>query len=444
MKTTRKLGLSFALLGALLLGGCGGGGGGSTSAGTQPQTTNPTPNGNGGTGGTQGGSSNGSSGSTTGSTSTTAPTSVPAPSTTANQVPIVAGGLDIGTINRLLVSVTVCLPGTSTCQTIPNVVVDSGSFGLRLLASSLNSTMLQGMQPIASGSGTLNQCSMFAGGNLWGSVRRADVKLAGEVASNIPVQVVADGMSPEPSACANSGSSMASSGALGGNGLIGVGQLAQDCGPYCVSVTSNPYYYTCNNGACAATTVALNNQVVNPIAQFASDNNGVLITLPSVPPHGAASAAGAMTFGIDTQQNNKILNLGGLTAYNYDTVQISYKGTAYGGLFDTGSAMNYFTDSSIPPCSSYAMFCPANDLNLVASIGPRSIPFVVGNGSVLVSQNPPAGIIPALAGNVGDASISGMSGLFDFGLPFFMGRTVGFVITGAPTATNGAGPLVIF
>ena len=36
--------------------------------------------------------------------------------------------------NMVMTSVTVCVPGTGACQTIPNVQVDTGSCGLRLLA----------------------------------------------------------------------------------------------------------------------------------------------------------------------------------------------------------------------------------------------------------------------------------------------------------------------
>nr|WP_249193126.1 DUF3443 family protein [Burkholderia cenocepacia] len=37
--------------------------------------------------------------------------------------------------NVLYTSVTICMPGTSNCQTIDNVLVDTGSFGLRLFNS---------------------------------------------------------------------------------------------------------------------------------------------------------------------------------------------------------------------------------------------------------------------------------------------------------------------
>src|SRR5690242_8313720 len=37
--------------------------------------------------------------------------------------------------NGSFVSATICLPGTTTCQTIDHLLVDTGSFGLRILSS---------------------------------------------------------------------------------------------------------------------------------------------------------------------------------------------------------------------------------------------------------------------------------------------------------------------
>ncbi|MGC2819402.1 MAG: DUF3443 family protein, partial [Candidatus Sulfotelmatobacter sp.] len=37
--------------------------------------------------------------------------------------------------NGAFVNVTLCVPGTSTCQTIDEVLVDTGSFGLRIVSS---------------------------------------------------------------------------------------------------------------------------------------------------------------------------------------------------------------------------------------------------------------------------------------------------------------------
>ena len=72
----------------------------------------------------------GSSGSGSGTTTTTTQAS--------NQLAVtVSGGPSGNAVNTLYTTVTICVPGTTTCQTIDNIQVDTGSFGLRVLASVL-------------------------------------------------------------------------------------------------------------------------------------------------------------------------------------------------------------------------------------------------------------------------------------------------------------------
>src|SRR5215469_15188254 len=59
--------------------------------------------------------------------------------TGANVVPLTVDAGPTSTIqsDMAFASVTVCMPGTSTCQTIDHVQVDTGSEGLRLVSSSV-------------------------------------------------------------------------------------------------------------------------------------------------------------------------------------------------------------------------------------------------------------------------------------------------------------------
>lgn len=65
----------------------------------------------------------------------------------------------------LTTSVTVCVPGTSNCVTIDNVQVDTGSQGLRVLASQLPASLELPAVPATPPAGmanTLNgECSVF-------------------------------------------------------------------------------------------------------------------------------------------------------------------------------------------------------------------------------------------------------------------------------------------
>ncbi len=184
-------------------------------------------------------------------------------------------------VNEAFVSVTICVPNTSTCQTIPDVIVDTGSAGLRLTAPltiSLPQQMGSNSHPVA-------ECLPFLSGFSWGPVQTADIKIASETASAVPVQVMSDAAFPVPGACSNMGlQPIDTVAALGANGLLGVGLANQDCGPACApGTTSNPnLYYECPTTGCVATTEALAQQVANPVATFASDNNGVVIELPAV------------------------------------------------------------------------------------------------------------------------------------------------------------------
>ncbi len=55
-----------------------------------------------------------------------------------NVLPVVVnGGPTNNALNQLFASVTVCVPGTSNCQTISGILVDTGSVGLRVLSSAL-------------------------------------------------------------------------------------------------------------------------------------------------------------------------------------------------------------------------------------------------------------------------------------------------------------------
>src|SRR5450631_4162322 len=47
------------------------------------------------------------------------------------------GPQDIGYTNGLSATVTLCVPGTTTCQTFDHLLVDTGSVGVRVLESEL-------------------------------------------------------------------------------------------------------------------------------------------------------------------------------------------------------------------------------------------------------------------------------------------------------------------
>ena len=119
--------------------------------------------------------------------------------------------------NGLYTSVTVCVPGTSTCQTINDILVDTGSYGLRILAPAL--TLSLPAQTDASGN-PIGECAPFLAAFTWGPVATADVHITGETASNMPLQVIGAANFPAPPAdCPNGLPPADTVGSLGAYGI---------------------------------------------------------------------------------------------------------------------------------------------------------------------------------------------------------------------------------
>ena len=392
------------------------------------------------TAGCSGGSSTSSSGSGTGSGTNPSVSNVQAIS--VNTGPSAPAPLNSPYINGAFTTVTVCVPGSTTsCQTISGILVDTGSSGLRILSSALTISL---PQKTGSSGSPIVECLPFVDGITWGPVQTADMTIAGEEAKSLPLQVIgSSSFSTIPAGCTSFGAPEDDLATLGANGILGVGNFAQDCGSACtVSGASNPgLYYSCPASGCEVTTESLSNQVQNPVALFAKDNNGVIIELPAV--SGAeASVSGSLIFGIGTQSNN---GLGSATVYtidpstgNFTTV---FNGTSYGdaSFIDSGSNALYFLDSNttgIPTCADVSSwYCPAATQSLSATNqgtngASGSVNFVVGNADTLTA-NLSIGVANGLAGPD--------RGTFDWGLPFFFGRNVYTAIEGQNTPA-GTGP----
>jgi hypothetical protein len=374
----------------------------------------------------------GSSGSSSDSSTPAAPgnsggTSQPIPATASNTVPITVGPGAANFVNIPNVTVTVCAPGTTTCQTIDNIQLDTGSFGLRLASDAV--PQLLNSLPIAAASNTsqLAECTQFADGFTWGTIRTADVKIGGETASHIPVQIAGDlPASTVPAANCITGVEESTVSQLGANGILGVGVATADCGEGCL-VPSQSIYYSCPNGKnCTQVAVPVVQQVTNPVSQFATDNNGVIVQLPPLS-GGTGSATGTLVFGIGTQSNNTLTGVTSFPSDNAGDLFGSYKGeTGLQTIFDTGSNGIFFNDSTIANCTSTFtdFYCPTSTLNLAATVNGISgttaavVNFTVANAQKLAGGNSNFAL-NGLAGDIGN-----IPGLFDFGVPFFFGKHV--------------------
>jgi len=373
-------------------------------------------------------------------------------SNTANSVPLtVDSGPNGNALNIPFVSVKVCVPGSNVnCTTIDHIEVDTGSSGLRIIASQLGGLALP---QVTVGGSPLGNCVQFADTTFaFGAVQRADIILAGEKASAVPIQAIAaTGFTSVPASCVVNGNlsnNLNTVTALGANGIIGVGQFLQDCGQACVNGAVPGAYYSCPGGVCASTAVALASQLQNPVAMFPLDNQGVLITLPAVGVNGAATATGTLIFGIGTQANNVLGSATVVTTTASGTFTSTFNGTAYPGSFiDSGSNGYFFLDTpqsgltaclnanNPPNAPQFAGFyCPNSNAQFpftVSNQGTNNVPTAVNFGIVNIATFVNANPTFAAFSNAGGP----FPNAFDFGLPFFYGRSVFTGIEGQTVGT---------
>jgi hypothetical protein len=419
-----------------------------------------------------------------------APTTSTGPVNNTAQVMAFFGpaGQSAGFVNGIYVTVTVCQRGTTTCVQISNVLVDTGSIGLRVLSSALSPVSLS---QILQSNSPLLECIQYGDTSYsWGPMQLADVQIAGEKASNIPVQILGGTNLAAPSSCLTTPVNQSLPGSppgnentlqsLGANGILGIagnngssdGEGIVDCGSICNSSLSGNPYYICPGSNCTEVLVPTSVQAANPVAAFSSDKNGVMFTFPSVPSTGASTLSGTMNFGIATQSDNA---LGNVTVYSMDlcgslpTVtfnRVSYNdtscngtGSGLGGFFDTGSNALYVLDSntvhsfnnSIADCTNSnetGFYCVTGggtvtltNISLLGNgVGSGTISLNIMDANALFNTN--NSVFNDLGGDGFMSSPSTANDFFDFGSPFFFGRTV-FIgiggVTGVDSSTAPAG-----
>jgi hypothetical protein len=362
-------------------------------------------------------------------------------------------GRPVGYTNGLFATVTLCVPGTTLCNTIEHMLVDTGSVGVRVLES----LVTVGLPTATSSSGgDLAGCAPFVDGTAWGPLRRADVQLGNQTAAGLTVHLIGTGSYLMPDGCA--GSAITDLDTLGANGILGVGIYVEDCGPACALPASSPanpgVYYSCAaaTGTCTVTSVAAAEQVSNPVAALPVDNNGVIIVLPAIPAAGAPSVPGQLLFGIGTQANNGLGSaaLVTLDGYGFATTAFPAGGPAYASIVDSGSNGLFFLDSATTGLTQCAggfrdCYCPSAVTRLDAGLlGPSGgfarVDFTVTDASNL---NRAAWAFSNLAGPMPGFPFDSTLPAFDWGLPFFFGRAVFTAIEGRATP-GGPGPFLAF
>ena len=352
-------------------------------------------------------------------------------------------------VNIPYVSVTICIPGSqgaNQCATIDHMQVDTGSVGVRVLASALGSALAgslpaqTGATDDASGNAPIVECAQFNAGYTWGAVKRADVTIGSKVAGNMPIQVIADGKYSTLSDClSRGGTNLNTAAIMGANGVVGISPARRDYTAAATTALPATYYYCTSATSCTSTRVPLDTQIMNPVANFTSDNNGTVIRLPALPAGGQASVTGELVFGIGTQANNALPSNPNVLALTQDGYfSTTYKGGSYLSAIDSGSNANFFTDYTVPYSGDW--FVPPTTLSLSAILTgatsdstPVTVPFSLANGSSLLANQYAAY----------DSLGSPMYGMFLWGLPFFYGRSVYTALSNATIGTR-TGPFIAF
>ncbi len=359
-----------------------------------------------------------------------------------------------GAINHAYVTVTVCLPGNATaCASIDHVLLDTGSVGLRLVRSVLAAKSLTLPVSTDSGGNGVEECMSFGGGQTWGPVAIADVKLAGEVAAKTPLQIMDDTGSgaPPPATCGAGGTLINGVGGFGANGVLGLGVFAEDCGASCASATpAPPVYFGCTAaGVCTAENVAASAQVTNPVTGFAADNNGVIVNLPNLQnANGDTTLQGELVFGIGTQTDNALPATGitilGADATGHFTATYNGASAPLPALIDSGTDSYAFGDPTIPVCNTGAFvgyYCPATapqplfavNVGVGANNGVDTVDFALANPQSFVAN---AAAIGGLGSGAGSSK-------FTWGMPFFYGRKI-YLGIDQRTVGNTVGPLYAY
>ena len=337
-------------------------------------------------------------------------------------------------MNKPCVSVTVCTPGTLSCQTIHDILLDTGDSGLRIFSQALRVPLTQ----VTSGGNPVAECIQYAdGSSVWGPVQVASVGLGNEPLVQVPIQVIDSTFATAPAGCSNAYQTPFEAGY---NGTLGVSFFAQDCGAVCAAVSGNMIYYACSGAACNGAAVPLASQTQNPVSLLPLDNNGVIVRLPSIPAGGAPSADGYLILGIGTRSNNVPSGVTAYPASASGNIITRFNGSDHVGFIDTGSNGLFFPSPSpvtLPDCDApfSAWYCPAVAQDLSA----------VNRGA----YGTPSGVTAFRISNFEDLYFSpnyvfsdmggGLASDFDWGLPFHFGRSVHIGIEGT-SSSLGTGP----
>ena len=339
--------------------------------------------------------------------------------------------------NRMVVQVTLCVPATRRCATIDDVMVDTGSTGLRLEASAVPS-WLRLPAVLGPNHEPLAECLRFVGDDAWGPLERADLHIGGLTASGLPIQIIGDPALPEPASCPRSAVRPTS------NGTLGIGTHLTDCQGACRQSEAAPLYFQCEGARCDPLEglVAEVYRLPNPVAFFDRHDNGVVFDLPDVAGDGRLDSVGTLTFGLGPGDDDRLGSAAIVRLDDRGRFTTLYAGRDYPDSYiDSGTETYIVPDHALPLCPGLPWaFCvsPATTREAVVfgRDGARTkMPFRVGDYAQIRQRG---------LGASAEIAVAAMpkSGAFVWGAPFFLGKRVAVVMEGraVPGSAGSEGP----
>lgn len=363
-----------------------------------------------------------------------------------NVIPLSVG---CGYENQPCVTVKICVPGSTTnCVTISNLLLDTGSSGLRVFKSALGGFESNLTNYSTSQGGAMAECVQY--GDLtthWGPLLNADIMLGQSVATNMTFQLIDPAYTGAPPCSSVCTKTNADTQMTGYNGILGVSPTEFDCGNSCQLAASASYFSCPSNTSCSAigaqTSGSTNLQIRNPVFKTATDNNGVILQFPSInSSSGVPTLNGNLVLGIGTRTNNTPpQNVLSLNANNLGYFYTNLNNIVIDAYIDSGSEALFLPTNTLPTCSiTNSFLCPSTLTQFSAQLISHDnltqvgATFTIANTNSLSSSN---NVFDNLGADIGNTTT------IMWGFPFFIGNTV-YVGYGGKSTPLGTGPFWAF